>query len=472
MKKLFLLSALLSLGFLSFAQTTFKKDFDGGYLDSDEAHSMIQTTDGSYMMTGAIWVDDEAWYDIGLIKVDELGNELWKKTYGAGSFNIELGNAVVQTDDGGYWIAGSTDGYSGTDDFWAIRTDENGDTLWTKVYGGDNQDFASGGIQTSDGGFIITGSTNSFGAGGDDVYVVKTDSNGIELWSKTYGTDEMDYGNDIQECDDGGYIIAGAVNGYQDGFLIRTDVNGDTLWTRIFGGPLTDEFFSVKQTDDGGFIIAGKNMSEGAGDYDIWLMKTDANGQEEWSKYYGGEKKDQGFSVSITGDGNYFIVGYTESFAHGDEDSDMYWIKTDENGDTLWTRSFGDMSDDGGLAGIETDDGGLAATGYFYHSGEMLNFYLVKMTGDGTVGIAGIKDEQSVLMVFPNPVTSTATVQFPNPKQTAYQLKVKNINGQTVRETHQIRGNQVIFEKGDLPKGIYFIELSGEQTYKGKIIIE
>ena len=472
MKKIILLTAWLSIGLLSYSQITFEKNYDGGYLDSDEAHCLIQTADGGYMMSGAIWVSDEAWYDIGLIKTDADGNALWKKTYGAGSYNIELGNAVVQTDDGGYWIAGSTDGISGNDDFWAIRTDENGDTLWTKTYGGDNQEFASGGIQTSDGGFIITGSANSFGAGGDDVYVVKTDANGNELWSKTYGTDQMDYGNDIQECSDGGFIIAGTVNGYQDGYLIRTDANGDTLWTHVYGGPLTDEFFSVKQTDDNGFIVTGKNMSEGAGDYDVWLLKTDALGREEWSKYYGGEQKDQGFSVSITNDGNYFIAGYTESFAHADEDSDMYWLKVDENGDTLWTRSFGGMADDGGLCGIETNDGGLAACGYFYLSGEMLNFYLVKMTGDGTVNISNIKNEQALLKVFPNPVISTATLQFPNPNHEPFVLRLSNINGKIVRESHQITGNQFLIEKGDLPAGMYFIELKGIKTYKGKIVIK
>jgi hypothetical protein len=292
------------------------------------------------------------------------------------------------------------------------------------------------------------------------------------LWSKTYGTDQMDSGNDIQECSDGGYIIAGAVNGYQDGYLVRTDANGDTLWTRIFGGPLTDEFFSVKQTADNGFIVTGKNMSEGAGDYDVWLLKTDALGREEWSNYYGGEQKDQGFSVSITNDGYYFVVGYTESYAHADIDSDMYWLKVDENGDTLWTRSFGGMSDDGGLSGVETEDGGLAATGYFYRSGEMLNFYLVKMTGDGTVGINNQEIGLSALEVYPNPVIRRAAIQFPNPDNKLFRLNLYNINGQIVKTIPDVVGNRVIIEKSNLPKGIYFIELTGDKVYRGKIVIE
>jgi len=472
MKKLLLITAILGMGLLSHAQITFEKNYDAGFLDSDEAHCLIQTSDGGYLMSGAAWAGDEAWYDICLIKTDENGAWEWAKTFGEGEYNIEIGSAVVETGDGGYWIAGNTDGVSGNDDFWAIKTDANGEEVWSAVYGGDGQEFVSGGTKTNDGGYILVGSTNSYGVGGDDVYIVKTDAEGNKLWTKTYGTDEMDYANDVQQTTDGGYIIAGAVNGYQDGYLIRTDANGDSLWTRVFGGPLTEEFFSVKQTGDGGFIVSGKNMSEGAGDYDVWLVKVDADGEEQWSKVFGGEKKDQGFSVSITDDAGYFIVGYTESFAHADEDSDMYWIKTNDNGDTLWTKSFGDIMDDGGLSGLQTEDGGLVAAGYMYVSGEQLNYYLVKMTEDGTVDINTMTVVEDDIKVFPNPVVDRTTIEFPNPNAALFSLTITDINGRIVKRDASIAGNKFVVERGGLKSGLYFITVKGERTFRTRVMFK
>jgi hypothetical protein len=130
------------------------------------------------------------------------------------------------------------------------------------------------------------------------------------------------------------------------------------------------------------------------------------------------------------------------------------------------------MSDDGGLAGLETIDGGLAATGYNYVSGEMLNFYLVKMTGDGTVGITNINNEESLVKVFPNPLKSSAVVQFPNPNNTSCSFRLSNINGQTVQEVRQLTGSQFVIEKGDLPPGVYFLELRSDKIYRRKIVIK
>ena len=469
MKKILSMAALLSMGLLSHSQITFEKDYDGGYNDADEGFCMTQTSDGGYIMSGAMWVDDNTWYDVGLMKADENGNLLWVNTYGVGSFNIEVGYAVIETYDGGYWIAGGTDGYTGNSEFWAIRTDENGDTLWTKHYGGDNQDYAYTGIQTGDGGFILAGSSNSFGAGFDDVYMVKTDENGNEQWSKTYGTAQMDYANDIRQTADGGYIIAGSSN--MNAYIIKTDENGDSIWTRTYGGPPTDEAFSIQQTAEGEYIVTGKTMSEGAGNYDVWLFKLNSNGDMLWSKTYGGTEKDQGFSIANTDDGGYFITGYTESFAHAGEDSDMYLIRTDSNGDTLWTRSYGDVMDDGGKSGVQTEDGGYASFGYKYVSGQQLNFYLVKMNGDGTVGIDDIDNEYATLDIYPNPFSNKTTIEFDNPQRKSYDLKITDITGKAVRTINNIRDNRIDISRQDLPRGFYTIQLRGEKNFMGRIII-
>ncbi len=153
---------------------------------------------------------------------------------------------------------------------------------WIRTYGGPNYDWSNSVQQASDGGYIISGSTNSFGAGSYDVYLVKTDSQGDTLWTRTYGGSHDDRGYSVQQTSDGGCIIAGYTSsfgeGYDDVYLIRTDASGDTLWTRTYGGTANDYGYSVQQTSDGGYITGGYTSSFGAGVWDVYLIKTDANG--------------------------------------------------------------------------------------------------------------------------------------------------------------------------------------------------
>ena len=161
------------------------------------------------------------------------------------------------------------------------------------------------------------------------------------LWTKTYGGIEYDWGFSVQQTDDGGYIIGGAIYSFGsisgDVWLLKTDANGDTVWTKIYGGAGTDEGQCVQQTTDSGYIIVGWTESFGAGAWDVWLLKTDADGDTLWTKTYGGIFVDYGYSVQQTNDGGYIIVGWTKSFGAGDYD--VYLVKTDVDGDTLWTKT-------------------------------------------------------------------------------------------------------------------------------------
>jgi len=173
---------------------------------------------------------------------------IFQKTYGGGL--NDLGWAVEQTNDGGYIVAGSAESFgAGAADFYLIKTDANGDTLWTRTYGGGGDDFGRAVEQTTDGGYIVAGYTTSFGAGVEDVYLIKTDTNGDTLWTKTYGGAGDDRGWAVEQTTDGGYIVAGGTlsfgAGGNDVYLIKTDANGDTLWTRTYGG---SSFFKVSES--------------------------------------------------------------------------------------------------------------------------------------------------------------------------------------------------------------------------------
>jgi hypothetical protein len=261
-----------------------------------------------------------------------LAQTVFQRTYGG---NIDdRGYSIQQTSDGGYIIAGITNSFgAGNYDVYLIKTNSLGDTLWTHTYGGDIDDWGYSVQQTSDGGYIVAGHTSSFGAGPYDVYLIKTNSLGDTLWTRTYGGDFIDWGYSVQQTSDGGYIITGYNYSFADVtdvYLIKTNSVGDTIWTRTYGGTSYDVGYSVQQTSGGGYIIAGYTSSFGAGNYDVYLIKTNSVGDTLWTHTYGGTANDVGLSVQQTSDGGYIIAGITNSFRTGNYD--VYLIKTNSNG--------------------------------------------------------------------------------------------------------------------------------------------
>jgi len=366
----------------------------GSATGADNGASVQQTADGGYIIAGTYSLVPGI-YDIYLIKTDAKGDTLWTKTYGGA--NQDNGTSIQQTNDGGYIITGYTFSFgAGLSDVYLIKTDANGDTLWTKTFGGTNDDLATSVRQTADKGYIITGWTKSFGTGLIDVYLIKTNVNGDTLWTKTFGGINDDGGGSVQQTTDKGYIITGWTKsfgaGSDDVYLIKTDSLGDTLWTKTFGGINNEQGGSVQQTADGGFIITGTTNSFGAGFKDVYVIKTDVNGDTLWTKTFGGIITDQGSSIQQTTDGGYIITGNTYSFGSGS--NDVYLIKTNVNGDTLWTKILGGISADLGRSVQQTTDGGYIITGTTISFGAgNFDVYLIKTDSLGNS--------------FPNIITGT-----------------------------------------------------------------
>jgi PKD repeat protein len=252
---------------------------------------------------------------------------------------------------------------------------------WNYTYGGPGEDRGMSVQQTSDGGYIVAGYTNSNG-NGYQAYLVKTNPSGIEQWHKTYGGVNFDNGMSVQQTSDGGYIVAGYTNSNGNGYqvyLVKTNPSGIEQWHKTYGGSGNDYGRSVQQTSDGGYIITGQTTSFG-NDYQVYLVKTDPAGVKQWEKTYGGDGFDSGASVQQTSDGGYIITGQTTSFGNGYQ---VYLVKTDKDGIEEWNTTYGESGEDGGTSVRQTSDGGYIVAGYKYTSDKDYQVYLVKVGGGG-----------------------------------------------------------------------------------------
>jgi hypothetical protein len=314
-------------------------------------------------LVGYTWSFGAGRDDVWLIKTDATGNEQWEKTFGG--IRDDLGYSVQQTRDGGFIVVGSTESFgAGGVDVWLIKTDADGNEQWEKTFGGSDWDGGWSVQQTSDGGFIIVGYTSPSFWEGADVWLIKTDASGNKEWDRTFGGSDSDYGLSVQQTSDGGFILVGYTwsfgAGEADVWLIKTDASGNREWDRTFGGRYWDGGQSVQQTSDGGFIIVGETTFFG-GKEDVWLIKTDASGNREWDRTFGGSENDLGYSVQQTSDGGFIVVGTTRSFGAGEDD--VWLIKTDATGNKLWEKTFGGSNLDGGLSVQQTSDGGFIVVG-------------------------------------------------------------------------------------------------------------
>ncbi|MGD9379557.1 MAG: T9SS type A sorting domain-containing protein [candidate division WOR-3 bacterium] len=303
--------------------TVWTKVLGGQY--NDGARCLRCTSDGGYIITGYSQ-PGTTHEDVYLVKIDDSGNTVWAKTYGGAE--DDCGYCVQQTDDGGYIIVGHMN-INYREDIYLLKTDSSGDTLWTRRYGGQFEDYGRAVIQTSDGGYMILGYTDiAFGCQEYAIWLIRTDSIGDTLWTRTYSPYYYDErGFAMQRTTDGGYVIAGCAlvsSHLWDLLVMKVDSAGDTLWKRISGGQDYEYGYSVAETHEGGYIVTGIRKPS-PGDYDIYIERFDAFGNTAWSKVLGGTEDDESYAIIQTPDRGYLIAGYTESF--GASNADVYIIR-------------------------------------------------------------------------------------------------------------------------------------------------
>jgi len=356
-----------------------------GGTDFDYGNCAVQTSDGGYIMCGSSKSFTYGGHDFAIYKLNSIGNKVWFKHYGGTS--DDKGFSIQQTSGGGYIVAGNTQSYTyGNEDFAIYNLDSSGSKVWFKHYGGAQEEFASSIQQTSDGGYIVAGHTESYTNGNKDFAIYKLNSSGNKVWFKHYGgiSDERAYS--IQQTTDGGYIVAGLTYSYTFGnadfAIYKLNSIGNKVWFKHYGGSNMDQGWSIQQTSDGGYIVAGITESYTYGNEDFAVYKLDSSGNKTWFKHYGGANYDWGKSIQQTSDGGYIVAGNTQSFTHGNTDIGIY--KLNSNGNKTWFKHYGGTSHDYSNSTQQTTDGGYMVGGQtISYTYGMYDFAIYKLDSNG-----------------------------------------------------------------------------------------
>jgi len=340
---------------------------------AEYGHDIVQTPDGNFAIVGYTNSFGAGNYDAYLLRIDSLGNYIGDKTYGGASY--DYGTAIINTRDGGLAIVGYTDvgTVASNYDVMFIKTDPLGNPVDTNTYGTGLYEFGYDLKQTTDGGYIIVGSRE------DSVYLIKTDASGNVVWDNAYEDTVSSHrgleGKSIIQTSDGGYLVVGQVwfpDESRGGYLMKVNAQGTFSWDLVVVGTINCSFNSIAKTSDGNYVVTGEY------DNDVYLLKINSGGTVLWNKFYGGSDSDEGYSVVTCPDGGFFVTGYFYDGLY-DKVGEMYLIKTDPSGEIVWDTTFGDYNTDYGYSGITTSDGGFISCGYTYN-GEVSNEILVIKT--------------------------------------------------------------------------------------------
>jgi hypothetical protein len=458
--------------------TVWTRHFGGGGFD--EGNSVVETPDGGYLVVGMTDSLGVNWRDIYLIKLNDTGDTLWTRTYGGNGGDIA--NSITTVTEGGYVIAGCTSAYGSWSDIYLLRIDELGDTLWTKTYGWSYSDCASAVQQTNDGGFVLVGSSYDSISEQSSVCIIKTGSSGDSLWTHIYGG--FDYASDIRQTLNGEYFVVGGKystgSSPVSGYLLRLNSQGDSLWSRIYGDSCLSDFSSVEILEDGGLAMAGSIQLDEYGPWYYYLVRTNSIGDTIWTRRYGSLNYNLAYDLAQTVDGGFILVGY----GWGNETSgrsDCYIVRTNSAGDTLWTCAYGydGPSADFGKCVAVTSDGGYIIVGCLNLGMLDVDAYVIRMRPD-IVGVGpknknNVANTYSLCPLYPNPFNSVATISYQVPVRGRVRVIIYNILGQEVTTVEDGVVNpgsySVAWEPKELPSGIYFIRMEAAGFQKTQKVV-
>jgi len=455
-----------------------------GGAESEGARAMISTPDGGYLMAGYTWSEGSGGSDILLIKTDADGNQLWTKTLGGNGWEYAYG--LCASADGGYLVAGYTTSWgAGSKDMVLFRTDANGNESWHKTFGGTDIDVAKSVVQSTDGSILVCGYTQSFGAGEDDIMLVKADNAGNLKWIRTYGGGASELGSQVLVNNNQNYVLLGSTGSYgagnRDIWLIETDTSGNKIWSKTFGDDYYQEAYAMIQTADQGYLVSGETDVHGVDLLNMYLVRTDSSGSLIWSKQLESPANfyEYGKGLCEIDDGSVVICGNLKYPA--DRTNDLFICKINAFGQLLWSESYGGTASDWGNAICRAQNNDVVVAGHTYSYGAgHSDVWMVKIHLP-LVGINEKGKDQGLLelnTIQPNPFSDCVEIEFDIPSGKSGELQIFNSEGSKCRQFPLFsQGHHTVKwcgtdEKGQVVSpGMYYFSVSCGSSYSIKKVI-
>ncbi len=483
----------------------------------DSAQDIVQTSDGGYVMIAQTTSSDgqvtgyQGSFDFWVVRISATGELLWQRAMGGSG--TEFPQAVIQSQDGGYVVAGSTysiDGdvvnAGGSGTAWVIKLNSAGSIEWQWLYGrSEASDFWSL-VETQNGVLVLAGETQSSNTPascslpGTNAWLVKLSSAGELIWERCYGGSSLEAIVSVVRTPDNGYVLAGesgssdgdltSNNGASDVWVVKVDEQGDIAWQRSLGGSQIDKASAIKTTADGGYAVVGSTSSSDGdvtghqGQQDIWIIKLDSNGQLVWQRATGGTALDIASGLVTHADGGITVAGWTDS-SNGDISSpngsrDAWLVRLNAEGTLVWERTLGGSGSELFNAIIRTADNGFAVAGRSAsndgdvtcdHVGD--DVWLVKLSAE-PVGVAELVPSP-VRSLYPNPVQDVLTIELLITDPGAVFYTWLDVTGRVLAETRGVQlpvsTQQLILPTAGLPHGPLLLQVQvGEQRQLLRVV--
>lgn len=431
-------------------------------VSNELGRDICEASDGGFVIAGAQGSSTL------IVKTDIDGNIVWSKNYVIGSM-LSVPWAIQKTSDNGYIITGQMLAAGYTYDYFLLRLDETGDSLWSKTYNNEMDDDARAVLETSDGGFIVAGYSVSCDMD-FEIFIVRTDSFGEIIWTNSYGNPDNTYAYAIEQTDDG-YITAGKIFSgseyYSDIYAVKINNDGVVQWTNSYGNQYNDMAQSITATADGGFILGGESRLEDTNTGDAYFVKINADGDTLWTKIYGGIHDDETCnSIIQTDDNGFMAIGYRR--IDPSSLTRAWMLRLDETGDTIWTQYYGPAYWTLGSSIIKTSDTGYIFTGTASDgdsSGDW-DFYVVNLSSEGSY-VEDLFFERNI-KIYPNPTTGIFTVENNDIQKT----EIIDIAGKLIFSEKNINKKLLIINLENQPTGIYFVKIhTNKKLIINKLII-
>jgi hypothetical protein len=463
-----ILVALVLFPFFIQAQNTntyFEKKF--GTAGNDVSRSVKQLSSGSIFILGNSTSGNIGNGDISLIKLDKFGNEIWTEYYG--SQQTENAFYLNTTNDGNLVFVAESETSFNDLDILIYKVDTSGNVIWNKTYATSVNESPNYIEQTMDGGYIICGYQNDT-VGSNNSLVLKLDANGNYQWHQSIGEDENDISKMIHQLSNGNYILTADTRSYGaqqiDVALYELDSNGNQVWMHLHGDSLVNGCQGLIITSTNDYLSYGETEIFPNSPFDFFVEKMNANGSVLWHYTYGGMFADAAFSAVETSDGGFLVTGYSNSYNNG-APIDLVVFKIDVNGNFLWQKTYGSESIDIGYEIIKsTTSAGFIIVGYTTNSIDFTpDYYLLHINENGLVNAIDKHKQDTNFTIYPNPVSKIATIEI-DKLVVSNHLKVivNNVIGEVVKIV-DAHSNQIKLDVDEMKNGIYFINLVDEKRF-------